>query len=200
MYFYDISLMRMGNSSIKLFRLIKEICGDDTLKNLVIVTNMWSRVSSKDGKKREKELRTDPRFFQSALDKGAQLFRHENTRASGHKIIRQILTNHPLPLNLQRELVENKNQLFNTMAGKELVSQVKTVAKTFEEKVAKLRKSLKAVPANEISDIMELQNALAECEKKVTSVLKNLGKFQSDSIEDKLVSVAYVLLASCHLR
>jgi hypothetical protein len=192
MYFYDISIMRMGNSSIRLFRLIKEICGDDTLKNLVIVTNMWSKVSSTEGKNREKELRADERFFRSALENGAKLLRHENTRVSGHKIIREILMNHPLPLKIQRELVEGKMQLSNTMAGKELSTQMRTVAKTFEEKVAKLKKSLKTIPANEIQDITEIQKALAECEEKVSSVLKNLGKFQSDPIDDKLVSVAYV--------
>jgi hypothetical protein len=188
----------MEHSSLQSFQLIKDICGDDALKNLVIVTNMWSKVSSKtEGNTREHQLRTDSRFFESALAKGAKFLQHDNTRASGYNIIREILKNHPMVLRLQRELVEDKSHLSNTMAGKELFSQMRNLAKTFEDRVAKLKKRL-GIPANEKPDIRDLQTKLAEVEEKFSSVVKNMGKLQSDSFDDKLVSVAYVSLTCGH--
>jgi len=88
--------------------MFRELCGESTLKNVVIVTNMWGGVSKETGEAREQELITKDIFFKPVLDKGALLERHENNQASAHKILQTIIKNHPLPLQIQRELVDQK--------------------------------------------------------------------------------------------
>jgi len=63
-----------------------ECSGDDTLKHIVIVTNMWGEVSPAKGVMREAELKN--KFYKQALDRGAQILRHDNTVESLHRKLR----------------------------------------------------------------------------------------------------------------
>ena len=100
--------------------MVREFCGDEALKNVVLVTNMWSEVTTEVGEKREKQLSSQ--FFKPVLDLGAQMVRHQNTVQSAHDIIRRMLANDPLALQIQRELVDDHKDIANTAAG-EAVNQ-----------------------------------------------------------------------------
>ena len=84
------------------FKAFHNLCGDSTLKNVIIVTNMWGDVVRDVGEAREKELITT--FFKSFPDKGAQLTRHHNTAQCAHDIIRCIMKNRPNAPQIRREL------------------------------------------------------------------------------------------------
>ena len=60
--------------------MFRELCGDTSLKNIVLVTNMWDTVTPNVGESREMELTN--KYFKPALDKGAQLARHQNAEQS----------------------------------------------------------------------------------------------------------------------
>lgn len=100
--------------------MFRELCGESTLKNVVIVTNMWGEVSKEVGEAREAELASQDIFFKPVLDKGALLLRHENTLESAQHIFGHLLENHPLSLRIQRELVDEGKYISQTAAGAEL--------------------------------------------------------------------------------
>ena len=110
--------MRFTGTAVKSFNTLLAMCGDQALRNVVIVTNMWGKVTPDVGGARERELADD--FFKSALDKGARFFRHEDTTESTHAIIRAILGNKRVPLQIQKEVVDERKQIDETVAGKEL--------------------------------------------------------------------------------
>src|ERR1700721_3748819 len=72
-YLHRISDVRMGGISKRNFRLFRELCGDSTLKNVAIVTNMWNEVSLDVATAREQELANEDAFFKPAIEKQAQL-------------------------------------------------------------------------------------------------------------------------------
>lgn len=76
------------------FGVFRKLCGEQTLKNVVIMTNMWGRVTPEVGEARERELTTQ--FFKPAADKGAWFLRHLETVETARSVIRAILGNHPL--------------------------------------------------------------------------------------------------------
>ena len=94
--------------------MFRKLCGESTLKNVILVTNMWTRDSQDTDEAREKELSN--RFFKPALDKGAQMARHHNTTQSAHAIVRKIVKNHPVTLQIQRELVDERGGVVHTTA------------------------------------------------------------------------------------
>jgi len=71
--------------------MFRELCGDTSLKNVVLITNMWGEVSQDVGGARERELTT--KTFKPVLDEGAQIARYHYTPQSAHDIIRRIMKN-----------------------------------------------------------------------------------------------------------
>ena len=84
--------------------MFRELCGDPTLKNVILTTNMWGAVSHEVGEIREKELSGSS--FKPALDMGARIIRHQNTPQSARDIIRVIMANHPDSLSSQTPYVQ----------------------------------------------------------------------------------------------
>ena len=95
--------------------MFRELCGDSTLKNVILVTNMWGDVSPGVGEARERELVQE--FFKPVLDKSAQLARHHNTAKSAHDIIRCIMKNRPTALRIQRELIDERKEYYRHCGG-----------------------------------------------------------------------------------
>ncbi|KAF8808480.1 hypothetical protein BYT27DRAFT_7255591 [Phlegmacium glaucopus] len=137
-YMHRISDIRVGGLEKSNFGVFRKLCGETSLKNVVIVTNMWSRVpSTEEGERRARELETMDDFFKPAILKGARFMHHrEETVESAHDIIRSILKNHPVALDLQTQLVDEHRPIDKTSAGME-------VGKKFTDIVAKYEKKLR---------------------------------------------------------
>jgi len=142
LYFHRISDVKMGGVSTRNFKMFRKLCGETTLKNVVVVTNMWGGVDLGVGERREAELGGSDDFFKPALAKGAQMARHENTADSAQRILRLILHNHPLPLRIQVELVVEGKGVFNTDAGGELNQELNAQIRKNEEDVHTLREEM----------------------------------------------------------
>ena len=125
--------------------MFRELCGDTTLKNVILVTNMWGEVSERVGETRERELTTS--FFKPVLDKGAQLARHHNTAESARDIVRRIMKNQPITLQIQRELVDEGKNIVDTSAGdvinKELNEQIRRHQAELKDVQEEMMKALK---------------------------------------------------------
>jgi len=125
--------------------MFRKLCGDTTLQNVVVVTNMWGEVSPRVGDAREAELMEDDAFFKPVLDKGGQMARHNNTVASAENIIRRILDNHPLPLRIQVELVNEHKDISETSAGEELNRELSAQIRKHQGEIRILKEEMEQV-------------------------------------------------------
>ena len=62
-YMYRISEVRIGGTSRRNFRIFRELCGKESLCNVLIVTTMWLSVEPKVGETREQGLKTSERAY-----------------------------------------------------------------------------------------------------------------------------------------
>ena len=124
--------------------MFRELCGDKTLKNVVLVTNMWGRVTQSLGVGREKQLQS--KHFKSAIDKGARLLRYEDTPESAQEILRTILHNEPVVLKIQRELVDDRKEVGQTGAGAELSKEMRKMMESHIKEIKQLEKKGKKDP------------------------------------------------------
>ncbi|CCM03858.1 uncharacterized protein FIBRA_06008 [Fibroporia radiculosa] len=115
---YRISDNRMSGTGRENFRLFRKICGDAAMKNAAIVTTMWTKGNQAVEAAREEQLRTN--FFRDAMDRGASLYRHDNTQASARKILLDTLGKMPKVLRVQEELVDQHKSIPETDAGMQL--------------------------------------------------------------------------------
>jgi len=153
--------------------MFRELCGDSSLKNVILVTNMWGEVSKDVGEAREKELITN--FFKPVLDKGAQLDRHRNTAQSAHDIIRRIMRNRPITLQIQRELVDEKKNIIDTAAGE-------AVNKELNEQMRRHQAELKAVQEDMMKALKEKdEETRQELEEETRKLQEQMNKVKVDS-------------------
>ena len=140
-YIHRISDDRFTGISVRNFKMFRKLCGESTLKNVIIVTNMWGRVEEGVGEAREKELAGV--YFKIALEKGARLARHQNTTQSAHEIIRHIMKNDPAPLLIQRELVDERKDIRHTAAGEAVNEGLNEMIKRHEAEMNALREEMR---------------------------------------------------------
>ena len=153
--------------------MFRELCGDSSLKNVVLVTNMWGDVEQDVGESREKELTTN--FFKPVLDKGAQLTRHLNTIQSAHDIVRRIMKNQPVVLQIQHELVDKHMDIIDTAAGE-------VVNRELNEQIRRHQAELKSVQEDMIRALKEKDDETRqELEAETQKLQEQMNKMKMDS-------------------
>jgi hypothetical protein len=175
LYFHRISDFKMGGTSTRNFKMFRKLCGDTTLQNVIIVTNMWGEVNPQVGEAREAELIREEMFFKPVLDKGAQMARHENTVPSAERIIRLILNNDPMALQIQMELVKEGKDISETSAGEELTRELNAQIKKYKEELRTLREEMKQAIKDKEEEIR------GELEIEVKKMQKEIARFENDT-------------------
>lgn len=172
-YIHRISDKRFSGISGRNFKMFRELCGDKTLENVILVTNMWGEVTREVGEARENELKTN--FFKPVLDKGARLSRHHNTIKSAHDIIRSIMKNRPLPLQIQTELVTEGKDIAHTAAGE-------VINKELNEAIRRHQAELKTVQEEMMQALKDKdEETRQELEAETRKLQEQMNKMRSDS-------------------
>jgi hypothetical protein len=150
-YIHRISDNRVGGIAARNFEMFRKLCGDGSLKNVIIVTNMWGDVTAESGKARERELANDDAFFKPVLRKGALMLPHFNTVESAHTIFRHILNNRPQALQIQQEIVDEHKDISQTAAGERLNRELQKLAKKYEEEIKRLEEDMRCMSSRQSS-------------------------------------------------
>ncbi|KAF9259474.1 hypothetical protein L218DRAFT_1058798 [Marasmius fiardii PR-910] len=144
-YMHRISDLRMGGIARRNFSMFKELCGESSLKNVAVVTNMWGQVPQDVGEAREAQLMGEDDFFKPVLDKGAQMVRHDNTPQTARAILLHLVQKRPLPLRIQTELVDEKKNIANTAAGAELNREMMEQMKRHQKEMRELQEQMEGM-------------------------------------------------------
>jgi hypothetical protein len=195
-YFHRISDERWRRSDTRSFGWLHRICGDQTLRNVVFVTNMWGNVNLEVGAVRERQLAEE--FVKPAIDRGAQLLRHHDTTESAHNIIRSILKNRREVLQVQQELVDERREFNQTTVGEEINRQVEENRRKLEQQVEALQRSLANVQHGGAERRSQLEAEVAELLKEIkryTEGSRNMNASYKE-IEAKAKKLSAPLLLS----
>jgi hypothetical protein len=165
----------MSGTLVRNFKMFQKLCGESALRNVVIVTNMWGEVNPQVGEEREAELMGKDLFFKPALEKGAQMARHENTVPSAENIIRLILNHDPLPLHIQKELVDEGKEITQTHAGKELNRELADQIRKHKEDIRVLKEEMQqAIDAKD-------EETRRDREAKARRMQEEMERFENDA-------------------
>ncbi|KAJ2922356.1 hypothetical protein H1R20_g14728, partial [Candolleomyces eurysporus] len=130
---------RFGGVSGRNFKMFSKLCGDNSLKNVVLLTNKWNEVEKRVGLAKEHELATRDIFFKPALDKGARMMRHDGSRRSALKVIRSLLESDTgMVPQIAREIVVEKKDILQTAAGIALNEDLLAQRARYEERMKEL--------------------------------------------------------------
>ena len=186
LYFHRISDPKMGGTSTRNFKMFRKLCGDAALQNVIIVTNRWGEVDPHVGEAREAELIREDDFFKPVLDKGAQMARHENTIPSAERIIRLILKNNPLPLQIQIELVKEGKDISETSAGEELNRELNAQIKKYKEEMRALKEEMRQAMKDEDEETRtELEIEAQKTQKEIVMFENDVRRLASNYESEK---------------
>lgn len=186
LYFHRISDLRMGGAQTKNFKMFQNLCGEEALGNVVIVTNMWSRVEPEVGEAREAELMGDDMFFKPAIARNARMARHENTTSSAEEIIRLLVNNRPLPLQIQRELVNEGKDILETSAGQELDQELNNEIRKHKEEIRVLTEEMEQATRDKDEETrIELEIETRRMQEQLRRVEEEARRLTSSYWRDK---------------
>ncbi|KAI6030301.1 P-loop containing nucleoside triphosphate hydrolase protein [Pisolithus marmoratus] len=157
-YMHRISDTRMGGAARRNLRMFHKICGQDSLKNVVIVTTMWDKVTPEEGERHEQELRSSKTLFKPLLDGGAVMHRHHGTLTSALKIVDSLLNvqDHTTTQIVQELLYEQKT-LEETAAGTEIQSELRAILQKHTADIKKLEEESRSATAASTKDEIAVQ-------------------------------------------
>ena len=140
LFFHRISDNRMGGSPIKHLKMFQNLCGDEALKNVVLVTTMWDEVGEEEGSNREIELTA--KYWNTMIELGCHTSRFYNNTESALDIVSQFQDARCTVL-LQKELVDLHLELAETSAGRTLFSFLLEFINKIKELLAQINAKLK---------------------------------------------------------
>ena len=166
--------------------MFKKLCGDAALQNVIIVTNMWGEVDPRIGNAREAELATEDIFFKPIIEKGARMARHTNTFPSAEAILRLVLNNHPMPLRIQEELVNERKDISETGAGEELNREIAAQIRRHQEEMRMLREEIEqAMKAKDEETRKELEIETKRMQKEIERFQNDSSRLETDYTKEK---------------
>ncbi|KAG9103353.1 hypothetical protein FRC07_010013, partial [Ceratobasidium sp. 392] len=159
-YLHRITDVRVGGISRRTFNVFRQLCGNTSLSNVLLVTNMWSNPPAPIELEREAELRDHPDFFRPAIEKGARMARRAyKNKESAHEIVRMLLGKQTTTMAIQKELVDQRKELSKTSAGKILERELQLVIERHRIEMEQVRQDMKdAIRERDEQAKRELQN------------------------------------------
>ncbi|KDN39730.1 hypothetical protein RSAG8_08648, partial [Rhizoctonia solani AG-8 WAC10335] len=125
-YLRSIQEPRVLRAETRLIQMFRDLCGDDCLDRVVVVTNRWQPDSDEEEVRREQDIMTDIRRFGSTGDKRVQVRRLPNKYTTQHaqQIAGLFATRTPVTLQVQREIVDNGAAFIETTAGAHIAADL----------------------------------------------------------------------------
>ncbi|KAF9450875.1 hypothetical protein P691DRAFT_843395 [Macrolepiota fuliginosa MF-IS2] len=137
LYLHRITDNRMTNTLLRNQEMFQNLCGSSALSNVMLVTTHWDQLETTDqGIKNEEELRSN--YWQPLLDGGSQMLRFEHTCSSAWNIISSLPMTRK-PLEIQREMVDEKKPLSETLAARSMFSWFHRVTKNLEQLIRRIK-------------------------------------------------------------
>lgn len=173
-YLHNINNPRMEGSALRNLRMFRQLCGKDPLKNVILATTFWDKVSGELGDEREAELRAKPEFWGDMIKRGSQVTRFTN-RDSALEILELVLPMKPIPLEIQLELVDQDKRLVETAAGKSVNEELNRLEQRHEDELRKIKEEYYLAIQEKDK---ELQDHLQDAQRKIDRDLDKIHRQQ----------------------
>ncbi|TFK19367.1 P-loop containing nucleoside triphosphate hydrolase protein [Coprinopsis marcescibilis] len=197
-YLHNITDQRVSRMARRNMRIFKQLCGTDSMKNVVVVTTCWDLISDiQDGIAKEEQLKSDEGLLKELHDAGAEFLRSghfDSDKFPGDKcfqtpqnIISRILSLDPLFLQIQQEM-DKGDSVAETTAGSTIFQEVEELKREFKERIDGMyseMSTLRSANEEERSHRKELEMATMKLKCQVQEWEKQQRQMQSD---DKLVT------------
>jgi hypothetical protein len=167
-YMQAITDRKMYGSTLRNLLMFRELCGENPLKNVILVTTGWGTAAASgnlsQATENERQLRTEPKFWANMIRRGSDIKKFEDTRESALDIIFSLVDRKPTVLKIQKELVDENRNLIETSAGHVVNEEIKKLEEKYRAELLELAKQMEEAKAKQDR---ELQEVLAISKKEL---------------------------------
>ena len=134
----------MAGSPLKQLHIFADLCREEGLPHVVLMTTMWSTVHQDVGLQRENQLKSHDDLWLPVLNLGATTSRFDNSYDSAWDIVETLekMRDHRIKVQLPKEMVDDKLQLKETRSAITLQEELKKLVDAEEAANRKLRDML----------------------------------------------------------
>ena len=179
LYLHKISENRFGNCAMTNLRMFRELCGENCLRNVILLTTMWSGSANDISlqEERERQLITDNDFWAGLLRLGARTMRYDNTAPRALEIVQDLMQRSQIVLEIQRELVVEGRNLNETSAGIQLRLEIAAAEERHKKELEQMRQEMQGALRNR-----DIQYA-EEIKKREDQLNEKLAKIEQDKVK-----------------
>ena len=150
-YLQSIQNNKFAGTSIRSIVWFRELCGNDALSKVFLVTSFWDNVPAQlpwdEALYRERQLKENKDYWKRIISRGARTERHNNTHESARTIIRRVIATQTddspgTYTRLQREMVDEHRPLNQTTVGQNIARLLDQDRIVFEQELEDLRGEL----------------------------------------------------------
>ncbi len=174
-YLQALTDRKMYGSSLRNLKMFRQLCGDNPLKNVVLATTGWGTAKSAGtlgrAKENEKQLETDPDFWEPLIKRGSTTARFEDSQESALEIIMSLVDRPPVTLQIQRELVIEEKKLIDTAAGTTVNEEIKKLESKYKAEISKIQQEMDEALSTRDQEMHEaLDESKQAFEKRLSQV------------------------------
>lgn len=153
-YLHPIHENKMRGSGRQYLEMFQALCGDDALKNVLLVTTHWDTVEpNRMGETLRREQELLDRWWAPMIRKGSTAWQFDGNRITAEAMVLELVRQRgSVVLDIQRELVDGNKRLSDTTAGRpfgnELEEEIARHKKSVEEIDVKLAKASRRTRGN----------------------------------------------------
>ncbi|KAK8087911.1 P-loop containing nucleoside triphosphate hydrolase protein [Apiospora hydei] len=185
-YLIDITSARWKGSDASNLTLFSKICGEDSYKNIIFVTTKWDLIDDEKAVKNEAQFKE--KYLSFHIQLGARLMRHRNTSETALRVVSSILGQSETVLKIQKELVDGRMGLKDTVAGLHLATSLQQSVESSSKRLAKFRNEWRAASSPIVREALEA--AMATEETKLRNSKIDQEKLESANQATKFFELA----------
>ncbi|KAK6358331.1 hypothetical protein TWF730_007677 [Orbilia blumenaviensis] len=179
-YVHDVSKEKMGGTSHKSLRTFQKLVGEQSMQNIVLVTTHWRRFFNGDQVKREQELQQT--FWGYMIRLGSKILRHDGSRKSAERIVKEILDRKPVVVKIVDEMVNKKMKFGDTDAGGVVTVGLKVLEGKLDSNMAFLNDEITRLK----KDKEDAKSAAEERMRELEERWKTSSQKEKQNIEEQM--------------
>ncbi|KAK3393392.1 hypothetical protein B0H63DRAFT_458124 [Podospora didyma] len=185
LYLHRITDPRMAGSAKRNLLMFKKLCGNEALKNVILVTTMWEKVNRTEGGEREKELMETEDFWGFMVKNGSRVERHYNSRTSAKALVSKFIKEKKIELTIQDEMVTKGRHLDQTDAGMTLDGELAKEREKWEQRAAQQKADMEEalrLRDEQLAQVLREEREKSEAKAKKLHEERELLKVNLDGL------------------
>ena len=193
LYLHRITDKRVGGTALKNLSMFEKLVGERNMGNVILLTTMWANLPpSEDGEMRVKALTGKGKFWGGMIASGATHEKYLGTKADAYRIVRRMLKNRPVTLQIQDELARG-TKLVDTAAGKEVSDRLEEVQAKHAKEIEDLKEQMQLASERKNDELREEVKALYENvqseQKKAAEAKERLYEAETGSLRGRVADL-----------